>query len=91
MVVARRYVIRGVVQGVGFRFFTRDAARQEGLAGFVRNRADGGVEALVEGESEAVARFERVISLGPPLARVDGVEIEPMPLTGKYMRFEVRA
>ena len=59
MRVARRYVITGRVQGVGFRYFTQDAALREGFTGWVRNLPDGRVEALVEGEAEAVTRVER--------------------------------
>lgn len=90
MIVARRYIVRGIVQGVGFRFFTEDAARREGLTGFVRNRQDGVVEAFAEGEREAVDRFERAISQGPPLARVDDLEIETLPPAGTHGRFEIR-
>ena len=79
-----------VVQGVGFRFFTEDAARREGLGGFVRNLADGQVEAVVEGDVEAVVRFERAIRQGPPLARVDGVAVERPPPTGRFDRFAVQ-
>jgi acylphosphatase len=80
MRVARRFVIKGRVQGVGFRYFTQDAARREGLHGFVRNNDDGTVEAVAEGESEALERFERAIRRGPSRSRVEQVmidEIEP--------------
>ena len=90
MIVARRYVIRGVVQGVGFRFFTQDTARREGLTGFVKNLNDGAVEAVVEGEREAVDRFERALGQGPPLAHVDDLDVEPLPPTGARGGFEVR-
>ena len=76
MIVAHRYFIRGQVQGVGFRFFTEEAARREGLSGFARNLEDGRVEVLAEGDAEAVVRFERSIWLGPLLARVANVETE---------------
>ena len=91
MVVARRYVVRGVVQGVGFRFFTEEAARREGLSGYVRNREDGGVEIVVEGERDAVGRFERAIHHGPPLARVDDVTTDQQPPTGMRTPFAIRA
>jgi acylphosphatase len=74
--VARRYVISGRVQGVGFRYFTAAAAAREGLHGWVRNLPDGRVEATVEGESEAVERFERAVRQGPPGARVEHVEVD---------------
>ena len=90
MRVARRFVISGRVQGVGFRYFAQDAARREGLHGYVRNHPDGTVEAVAEGESESLERFERAIRRGPSRSRVEHVivdEVEPaMSGTG----FEVR-
>ncbi len=90
MKVTRRYLVRGVVQGVGFRYFTERAARDAGLAGYVRNLADGRVEVIAEGNPEAIERFERTIRSGPPLARVDGVEVETGNPPGGYSRFEIR-
>ncbi len=91
MILARRYLVRGVVQGVGFRYFTARAARDAGLAGYVRNLADGRVEIVAEGHAGAVESLERAIRSGPPLARVDGVEVEiGNPPTG-YSRFEIRS
>lgn len=84
MIVARRYLIAGRVQGVGFRFFVEDAAEREGIGGWVRNRADGRVEALAEGEAEAVERFERAIHQGPRGARVDAVEREALAPAGLH-------
>jgi acylphosphatase len=84
MVIARRYLIAGRVQGVGFRFFAEDAARREGLSGWVRNRADGRVETLAEGEAEAVERFERALDQGPRGARVDAVEREELAPAGLF-------
>ena len=57
MVVARRYLISGRVQGVGYRFFTLEAGAREGLGGFVRNLEDGRVEAQAEGEQTAMWRL----------------------------------
>ena len=90
MVVARRYVIGGLVQGVGFRFFTEDVARREGIAGFVRNLEDGRVEAVAEGDAEAVARFERALHQGPAASRVEVIEVEPMPPSGRSVGFQIR-
>lgn len=73
--VARRYVIGGRVQGVGFRYFTAAAAAREGVSGWVRNLADGRVEIAAEGDAEAVDRFERAVRHGPPHARVEGVDV----------------
>jgi acylphosphatase len=75
MRVARHYLIRGRVQGVGFRYFTADVAAREGVTGWVRNRPDRSVEIAAEGEADAVDRFERAIRHGPPGARVDDVDV----------------
>jgi acylphosphatase len=75
MLVARRFLISGRVQGVGFRWFARDAAAREGAKGWVRNLADGRVEAFVEGERDTVERVERALRHGPGGARVDHVDV----------------
>lgn len=82
MRVARRFLVSGHVQGVGFRWFAHEAARREGLTGLVRNRPDGSVEALVEGDDESVERFEVAIRRGPSRARVTAVEVDAMPPSG---------
>jgi acylphosphatase len=68
-----RVVIAGRVQGVFFRDTIRSAAEREGLAGWVRNNADGTVEAAFEGDAGAVARLVALCRRGPPAARVDSV------------------
>ena len=67
MPVARRFVISGRVQGVGFRWFVHDAASREGVTGWVTNLFDGRVEAFVEGDADAVTRVERALRSGPPV------------------------
>ena len=89
MRVGRRFIVTGRVQGVGFRYFTRDAAVREGVTGWVANRPDGCVEAYVEGESEAVIRVERAIRRGPPGARVETVEVDAEEPGGAYSRFDI--
>ena len=74
---ALRLVIRGTVQGVGFRAWTRREARRLGLRGWVRNRRDGSVEALAIGEAAAVDAFVKACHRGPSTARVDVVQREP--------------
>ena len=88
MRVARRFVVSGRVQGVGFRWFTHDAASREGVTGWVRNLPDGRVEALVEGEAEAVTRVERALRSGPRGARVDDVAVDDEE-PGGYRRFTI--
>lgn len=70
-------VVRGRVQGVGFRWFVREEARKLGLAGCVANRRDGTVEVEAEGPAEAIASLERVLERGPEHAVVDGVDSLP--------------
>jgi acylphosphatase len=76
MRVARRFLISGRVQGVGFRYFTEAVAQREGLHGWVRNLPDGRVEVLAEGEREAIERLEHAVRHGPAAARVDHVDVE---------------
>jgi acylphosphatase len=90
MRIARRFIVSGRVQGVGFRYFALDAARREGINGHVTNHDDGSVEAVAEGEAEAVERFERALRRGPSRSRVEHVmvdEIEPaLGNSGFYIR-----
>lgn len=74
MIVARRLEISGLVQGVGFRYFVTHSARRLGLRGWVRNRLDGSVEALLIGEEAAVAAVTEQCRRGPPQARVDRLD-----------------
>jgi acylphosphatase len=90
MIVRRHYLVRGRVQGVGFRYFTELAAMREGLSGWVRNTHEGNVEINVEGDGEAVDRFEMTISRGPSAARVESVEATALAPTGNHTGFMVR-
>ena len=89
MRVARRFVIHGRVQGVGFRWFTQEAASREGVTGWVRNLHDGSVEAWVEGESEAVTRVERAIRSGPRGAHVEKVFVDNEDPSGSFKGFSI--
>lgn len=89
MRTARRFFVNGRVQGVGYRYFVHDAATREGVTGYVRNLPDGRVEALVEGDLEAVTRVERAIRSGPGGARVEDVETDALPPSGAYTSFRV--
>lgn len=90
MRVARRYVIAGRVQGVGFRLFAEAAAAREGVHGWVRNLADGSVEVMVEGEEASVDRIESVLRRGPSFARVERFDVEDHAPTGRAPGFEIR-
>ena len=68
-------IVHGAVQGVGFRAAVQRAAQSRGVRGWVRNRSDGTVEALLEGDSEAVAAVIRFCESGPQLAEVDRIEV----------------
>jgi len=72
--------IAGKVQGVGFRWFVREAARRAGVAGWVRNHADGRVEIAASGSELAIAEFISAARAGPPGARVD--RVAELPLAG---------
>lgn len=89
MRIARKFIVSGRVQGVGFRYFAQDAAQRDGLHGYVLNRDDGTVEAVAEGDSEAVERFERAIRRGPSRARVENVVIDEIN-PGQDRGFHIR-
>ena len=87
--VRRRVIVHGRVQGVGFRVTVARAAGTRGVAGWVRNRSDGAVEAAFEGEPDAVESLVRLCEEGPRGAVVDRIEVseeEPEGLLG----FEIR-
>lgn len=84
-----RMRIRGVVQGVGYREWAIRTARAAGLAGWVRNRGDGSVEAQVQGDTPACERFVEGCRRGPRAARVERIEIARSPLQGDLAQFEV--
>ena len=77
--ITRRYVVSGRVQGVGFRYFVHRKALDFGLVGWVRNRADGTVEAEAAASEEALDAFELELRRGPSLSRVDHVAVSPAP------------
>lgn len=86
---ARRFRVAGRVQGVGFRFATQRRAVELGLAGWVRNLADGSVEVQAEGESAALDELASWLQRGPSFARVDELTDEPCP-RGDHAAFEIR-
>ena len=89
MIEARRLSIHGRVQGVYYRGWAVGAARVLGLAGWVRNRRDGTVEALLQGEGAVIERFIAMARQGPPAARVERIDIaeaEPDACTGFEQR-----
>ena len=80
---ARRFLVRGRVQGVGFRWFVEREAHILGIAGWVRNNADGSVEVLAQGTRDQLLGLRSRLRQGPRAARVDGVEeSESRPVSG---------
>src|ERR1700752_3746662 len=80
---ARRFIVRGRVQGVGFRWFVEREAHALGIAGWVRNNADGSVEVLAIGSREQLLGLQSRLRAGPRAARVDDVEeLEAKPVAG---------
>ena len=82
MRVARRYLISGRVQGVGFRYFAQTVALREAVHGWVRNLSGGRVEIAAEGERDALERFEEEIRRGPRAARVEDVDATDITPSG---------
>lgn len=90
MIVAKRLVISGRVQGVGFRFFVVQAARRLEIAGYVRNLRDGTVEIVAEGKPIDVRALEMDVLAGPRYGRPDRIETDDIALSGQYIGFDVR-
>ena len=90
MIVAKRFLISGRVQGVGFRYYVQDHAAVEGVHGYARNLHDGRVEVLVEGDDESVLRVERALRRGPSGARIDDVVVETAGPSGRATGFSVK-
>ena len=88
-------IIKGKVQGVGFRYFTKEQADKLSLTGWVKNLADGSVEVLALGESGIIEIFKQKLQQGPPLGRVDAIQnalsdLQTKPADIQADRFEVR-
>src|SRR3954454_9745236 len=79
----RRFIVRGRVQGVGFRWFVEREAKTLGIAGWVRNNSDGSVEVLASGTHDQLSALRSRLQQGPRAARVDNVEeSDAKPVTG---------
>jgi acylphosphatase len=85
-----RAVISGLVQGVFFRHYARKNAIAYGLTGWVKNRPDGRVEALLEGTESQVAMMLEWCRIGPPSARVTDVAVSREKATGEFTDFQIR-
>lgn len=89
-VLRAKLLVRGKVQGVGYRAFAVRVASQRGLYGWVRNLDDGRVELEVEGTKEQIMLLIEEAKTGPPASRVAAVEVEWSPATGRFSDFHVR-
>ena len=87
---ARRYMVSGLVQGVGYRFFTCEAAGRCGVKGFVRNLADGRVEAHAEGDEGSLSVFRSELERGPSFSQVRDVTEKDVAPSGVYPSFSIR-
>lgn len=87
--VARKFTVSGEVQGVGYRFFAQRAAARHQVTGYVRNLADGRVEALVEGPPPSVEAFKQDLATGPAHAQVENIEEVEVEPTGHYPLFRI--
>jgi acylphosphatase len=87
--VARKFLIRGDVQGVGYRFFAQRAAARHQVSGYVKNMPDGSVEALVEGPASSVEGFKNDLATGPRFSLVEQVEEINLEPTGIYSSFRI--
>jgi len=88
--IARRLVIRGRVQGVGYRYSMIDAAQGLGVVGWVRNLTDGNVEALIQGEPAQIDAILAWCGRGPPSARVSAVDATPVATDSAIVAFTHR-
>jgi acylphosphatase len=84
-----KLLVKGRVQGVGYRAFAARVASQRGLCGGVRNLHDGRVELEVEGSKDQILILIEDLKIGPPAARVATVEAEWSPATGRFSHFQV--
>ncbi len=82
-------IVSGHVQGVCYRMYARDEAQRLALTGWVRNKPDGTVEIMIEGEPDALCKMLAWSLAGPPMARVTGVKDSFSAATGKFKEFKI--
>jgi acylphosphatase len=87
---AAEILVEGHVQGVGYRDYARRRAALLGLAGWVMNLRDGRVRLRAEGPRPVIEDLVRVLEKGPPLSRVERVEVRWLPATGRFANFDIR-
>ena len=89
MLVARKFLIRGLVQGVGYRYFAQRSAARHQIRGYIRNLADGRVEALAQGTERAVEAFKHDLNAGPSFSSVEEVEEIVLEPNNAYSTFRI--
>jgi acylphosphatase len=87
---AKHYLVRGRVQGVGYRYFALEAAERLGVTGYARNLPTGEVEVHAEADEGTLRRFKQELERGPRMARVTEVVESDLPLSGSYSSFLIR-
>ena len=88
-IVARKFTVRGLVQGVGFRYFAQRLAARHQIRGYVRNLPDGSVEALALGSERMVEEFKHDLAAGPTYSKVEDLEELVLEPTMEYSTFRV--
>lgn len=86
---ARKFIVSGAVQGVGYRFFAQRAAAKHQVFGYVRNLPDGRVESWAQGSARAVEAFKTELATGPAYSNVEQVEEIVVEPTGVYSSFRI--
>ncbi len=89
MVVARKFLIRGLVQGVGYRYFAQRAAARHQVHGYVKNLDDGRVEAFVQGDERQVEAFKHDLTAGPTYSNVEEVEEIVLDPSRRFSTFRI--
>ena len=89
MTVARRFIISGLVQGVGYRYFVLRAAARHQVMGTVRNLPDERVEVYAEGDRETMDEFKNDLATGPTMAEITEIEETDVEVTGRFREFRI--
>lgn len=89
MVIARKFFIRGQVQGVGFRYFAQRSAARHQIRGYIRNLEDGSVEAFAQGAERAVEAFKHDLTAGPTYSSVEDIEEIVLEPNKTYSTFRI--
>jgi acylphosphatase len=89
MIIARKFLLSGIVQGVGFRYFTQRAAARHQVRGYVRNLEDGRVEAFAQGPARSVEAFKNDLAAGPKYSKVNDLEETVLDPDPAYSAFRI--